>query len=94
MTLSKQMKAYFIVLFIISIYVINKFIFDEWNKTFFWAALTGCLGILAVLYPAIRHNMNKNIGIFERILIALGLLLSISSLIILVFPTLKAIMST
>ena len=95
MTLSKQMRAYFIVLFIVSIYVINKLIFDEWNKSpFFLATLTGWLGILAVLYPAIRHSMNKNVGIFERILIALGLLLSISSLIILVFLTLMAIMNT
>ena len=95
MTLSKQVKAYFIILFIVSIYVINKFIFSEWNKSpFFWATLTGWFGMMAVLYPAIRHSMNNKMGNFERILIALGVLLSISSLIILAFLTLKAIMNT
>ncbi len=95
MTLSKQMRAYFIVLFIVSIYVINKLIFDEWNKSpFFLATLTGWLGILAVLYPAIRHSMNNKMRKVERFLIAFGVSLSISSLIILAFLTLKAIVNT
>ena len=95
MTLLKQMRAYFIVLFIVNIYVINKLIFDEWNKSsFFWAAFTGWFGMLAVLFPAIRHSMNNKMRKVERFLIALGVSLSISSLIILVFLTLKAIMNT
>ena len=93
MTILKQNKSYFIILIIVSIYVLYHLTFIGWNESpFFWAAFIGWLGMLAVLYTAIKRSLNGKIGKLENMFVIIGVILSISSMFYLAFITFKSIL--
>ncbi len=92
MTVLKQNKSYFAILLIVSLYLINQLSLGGWSVSpFFWAAFIGWLGLLAMLLPLIKRGLHGETGKLERILAGLGAVLAISSMLILAFLTLKAV---
>jgi len=92
MTVLKQNKSYFIILLIVSLYVIYQIALGGWSTSpLFLAVLISWLGLLAMLFPLIKRGLHGETGKLERILAGLGVVLAISSMLVLAFLTLKAV---